>query len=57
MQPYGKRYRPFRAEGNRRDIHDGIGLKPYANGILAVGVKSITVSSINEDFPIPSKML
>lgn len=56
IQTYGKRYRPFRADGNRRDIHGGIGSKTYANGILAVGVNSIVVSSINEDFPIPSKM-
>lgn len=38
MQPYGKRYRPFRAEGNRRDIHDGIGLKPYANGFSSLAL-------------------
>lgn len=57
IQTYGKRYRPFRADWNRRDIHGGIGLKTYADGINAVGVNSIVVSSINEDFPMPPKML
>lgn len=48
IQTYGKRYRPFRADGNRRDIHGGIGLKTYADGINTVGVKSIVVSSIDQ---------